>query len=711
MELLLHDLHTRGLHCAPHVVARLAAALAADAPSVVEVARCLTPEQRLGLRALPAPLPLTPAVEHAFRGVEISDRDRTLLLAHTLRWGDDLDSLLAFDGRTAEELAAEAVGALLVIRAGRVRAIDPRVAVWVEGRASTVEVTRVHARLAVVRSERGDDAEAAWHRARAALQSDAATAEVLVARARRLLRAGRLESARRLACEAAEHVSGEQRDEAMLLSGLACAGSGLVADAADALGGLFPHASATHRGRALPGLLVSLAHLRGAVPEIDPGLFRPRTAGDRSAWLDWTRAAGLAALLCAERGERSQMRAWLDAVREGAAVVGAEAQLREPVVALSWLLAGEGDVDEADGAGPVCGALLRALRFASRGDIDRGLRQLQDDTPLLVVETDPLVPGFERSPLARAYRAVAETLLLTWRGDLGSARERMLRAAVELPVALPFAGLGMVLARRLDLAVRGDVGAVARALTAVVPGGAGVDVLIDRGIEAFLDGSFDLACTAVELWVDGEAAERPFDVPGLDEVSVSGPRRAGTAIALAPPEVAVARDLQARLITAPAGGWASERDDVRERARALRTPFARARVELVLGIQLALRADHLTARVHLQRAERLFEAAGAGAWARAVRARVDRLDATAAQLVPAPERFAVCRSAWGQQLTARELDVAMLAVRGISNRHVASELNVSVRTVEVHLGRVFTKLDVRNRVELTALAHRTERHR
>lgn len=52
----------------------------------------------------------------------------------------------------------------------------------------------------------------------------------------------------------------------------------------------------------------------------------------------------------------------------------------------------------------------------------------------------------------------------------------------------------------------------------------------------------------------------------------------------------------------------------------------------------------------------------------------------------------------------------MRAVTGASNREIADALLISVRTVEVHLGRVFAKLDVRTRVELTVLAHRTNRH-
>lgn len=52
----------------------------------------------------------------------------------------------------------------------------------------------------------------------------------------------------------------------------------------------------------------------------------------------------------------------------------------------------------------------------------------------------------------------------------------------------------------------------------------------------------------------------------------------------------------------------------------------------------------------------------------------------------------------------------MQAVGGAANRDIGEALNVSVRTVEVHLGRVFSKLDVRSRVELTVLAHRTNQH-
>lgn len=54
-------------------------------------------------------------------------------------------------------------------------------------------------------------------------------------------------------------------------------------------------------------------------------------------------------------------------------------------------------------------------------------------------------------------------------------------------------------------------------------------------------------------------------------------------------------------------------------------------------------------------------------------------------------------------LTPREREVAVLVASGCSNRDVAGQLSVSVRTVESHLERIFTKLAVRRRSELSEL--------
>jgi DNA-binding CsgD family transcriptional regulator/type II secretory pathway predicted ATPase ExeA len=55
-------------------------------------------------------------------------------------------------------------------------------------------------------------------------------------------------------------------------------------------------------------------------------------------------------------------------------------------------------------------------------------------------------------------------------------------------------------------------------------------------------------------------------------------------------------------------------------------------------------------------------------------------------------------------LTRRERDIVALAVRGLSDRQIAAELQVSVRTVEGHLYRSYAKLNVKGREQLPGIA-------
>ena len=54
-------------------------------------------------------------------------------------------------------------------------------------------------------------------------------------------------------------------------------------------------------------------------------------------------------------------------------------------------------------------------------------------------------------------------------------------------------------------------------------------------------------------------------------------------------------------------------------------------------------------------------------------------------------------------LTERERDVMRLVVGGLPNKLVADQLDISVRTVEVHRSRVFDKMGVKSAVELANL--------
>jgi DNA-binding CsgD family transcriptional regulator len=54
------------------------------------------------------------------------------------------------------------------------------------------------------------------------------------------------------------------------------------------------------------------------------------------------------------------------------------------------------------------------------------------------------------------------------------------------------------------------------------------------------------------------------------------------------------------------------------------------------------------------------------------------------------------------ELTAQEAQIARLACNGRSNTEISTELFISPRTVEWHLGKVFTKLGISSRKGLRA---------
>jgi len=52
-----------------------------------------------------------------------------------------------------------------------------------------------------------------------------------------------------------------------------------------------------------------------------------------------------------------------------------------------------------------------------------------------------------------------------------------------------------------------------------------------------------------------------------------------------------------------------------------------------------------------------------------------------------------------EALTQREMDILKLVTRGLSNKEIADELFLSMRTVQGHLGSIFSKLGVGSRTE------------
>ncbi len=84
---------------------------------------------------------------------------------------------------------------------------------------------------------------------------------------------------------------------------------------------------------------------------------------------------------------------------------------------------------------------------------------------------------------------------------------------------------------------------------------------------------------------------------------------------------------------------------------------------------------------------------------------VDRIEQAIAQ---SAQTLALLRQATQLQqrladLTERERDVMRLVVEGLPNKLIADQLDISVRTVEVHRARVFDKMEVKSAVELANL--------
>ncbi len=62
-------------------------------------------------------------------------------------------------------------------------------------------------------------------------------------------------------------------------------------------------------------------------------------------------------------------------------------------------------------------------------------------------------------------------------------------------------------------------------------------------------------------------------------------------------------------------------------------------------------------------------------------------------------------SAWASGLTEREIEVARAAASGLGNKEIAGQLDITERTVKAHLGSVFDKLKLRDRMHLTLLVN------
>lgn len=128
------------------------------------------------------------------------------------------------------------------------------------------------------------------------------------------------------------------------------------------------------------------------------------------------------------------------------------------------------------------------------------------------------------------------------------------------------------------------------------------------------------------------------------------------------------------------------------RLRRRRVQTALARAHLLYGEWLRRERRRIDARAQLRIALQMLETLGMAAFAE--RARRELL----ATGDPARKRATVTRT---PQLTAQEHEIARLASEGLSNPEIATRLFISSKTVQYHLSKVFTKLEITSRNQLT----------
>lgn len=723
---------------APSVAARLVEDLGGNAACLRQTARLLSVHQLAGTSALPDPLPVVPAVTAVIgdRLAALSAPEREALLVASIAVTDRADVLTAASSLTSREITQGPVSDHLALAAGRFEFVDPRVRAWAHGRADIGERTRAHAALARIHRERGESDVAVWHEALSRLHGAPETVPGLLRVAQRHLARGDTEWAHAVAREAVGHATGTERAHAWELAGTAAVLSGHVHDAAQ----LLPLATGTGEGRTcanglwayvmaqtlteqrIPDELLARAHVAASATDPD---------SDHGHHLRTTTSFALAigACLTIERGESAA--AWR--LADQASELLGEDHCPHPFTALtrSWLAiysqASTTISPQAAGFGPDQEGLVvmaRAVALMQADECDAAARLLASvlgNVParggrawFTGQETGP-------SPIVESYLRVVQALVELRAGDCKRAQHTIRQAMVRGPAGLVLAGLAGAISRRIDLLRSGSVSVLTNALVASsgcasTPTGR-LELLIDRAIEVAAKGQWAEAATLLELAAAREARETTVGLvtPGLNTVEMwvraGRPLQAEHALARLRsrrgrlPETTRAVVLaRSELALCSEAETAAALEKVEQTSLALNSPYERGRSEMCIAWALGRAGRDDEARAHALAAQDLFEEAGALAWMPAIAADLAHLD----QSEPEPTIAAAdLEVSWAHDLTEREFDVARLVVDGLSNRAVASQLHLSVRTVEVHLGRVFRKLGVHSRVELTVAAHRS----
>jgi DNA-binding CsgD family transcriptional regulator len=677
--------------------------------ALLELPRGMDPAELAGGFGLPGTPPIPHRIEESFarRVEQLPAATRLLLLAAAAEPTGEAQLLWRAAARLGigAEAAAPAEADGLVELDARIAFRHPLVRSAVYGAASPDQRRTVHGALADVIDPGLDPERRAWHRAHAALGPDETLADELERSAARAQGRGSLAAAAAF-LERATALTPDQARRAERL--LVAAQAHLDAGSAGAASGLLDEADVglldelgrtqlermrariaffTRRGRDAPPLLLRAARrletldVRLAretyLEALEAAMFAGSWQGDHGLLevAEAARAAppapeppqagdllldGLAALLTEGFGAVPTLKRALSAYRDsedlrwlGLAVRTAW-QLWDHEAGLT-LATRAVQVARDTGALTVLPLLLTLEAGATllTGDFAAAAAMIEEKTSITTATGSPPI-------------SFAEVYLAAWRGlepDHARLAQQMLEDAeargegvaitiVEYSTAILHNGLGR----------HGT--ALAAAQRACAPGEIITWALPELVEAAARSGRPELA--------------RPF-LPPLSELA----RCSGTELALG---------LRACSLALVAEGRDAE-DLFREaldRLSSTRTTPHLARAHLLYGEWLRGERRRLDAREQLRIAHEMFVSMGAEAFA----------SRAARELLAAGERASKPGIEAPVRLTAQEAHIARLAHEGLANPQIGARLFLSTRTVEYHLGKVFTKLGIGSRTEL-----------
>jgi len=687
--------------------------------ALLELPRGLTHAELAGGFGLPDAVPLSGRIEDSFRRrVEAlpDESQRLLLVAAVEPVGEPLSVW-----RAAERLgigvhaAAPAAAAGLLEFGAHIRFRHPLVRSAVYRAASAEERRTVHRALAQATDPKVDPDRHAWHRARAAPGADEDVAAELEQSAGRAQARGGLAAAaafleraaaltpdparrvgRALAAARAKHQAGAP-DAALSL--LASAEAGPVDELQRARADLLRAqiAFAMSRGSDAPPLLLNAAR---RLEPLDARLAR-------ETYLD--------ALIAAVSAHRLASGGGALEVAEAARAAGYARSPAQPARAPDLLLDGwvllitEGYA----AATPTLARALSAFRSGESVSKDEEIRwlwfachtayELWDDETWHEL-------SIRQVQLARAVGALAELPVALnslagaslFAGDFAAAETQVEEAEAVTEVTghrlAPYGRLLLAAGQGREAAASE---LIESSMEEVVHRGEGLGLTaINWAAALFYNG---LGRYADALAAAQKATEHPRDMARVLPELIEAAARSGN-----PEDAADALERLSETTRTSGSDWGlgiearsaalvSEGDaaeglyrEAIDRLGRTRMRVELARAHLLYGESLRRRRRRLDAREQLRTAHEMFTAMGFEAFA----------DRAARELLATGETARKRTVETERQLTAQEAQIARLARDGLSNPDIGARLFISPRTVEYHLRKVFTKLDISSRKEL-----------